>query len=116
MLVVCRSGPTFAHFDLDAGVALCDIFDAANDFRHFGVGGEGGGLGVVPALRGAASEKEWPVLMSQDGDDGSGRLRVAAVGERGGVPLELGGFGRLRATQTVHFASNALAVCIAQGR
>jgi hypothetical protein len=37
------SGPTFADFDLDVGVALCDIFDAPNDLGHFGAGRGVGG-------------------------------------------------------------------------
>lgn len=44
------SEPTFAHFDLDAGVALGDILDAPNDLGHLGAGGGVDGNGAIPAM------------------------------------------------------------------
>jgi hypothetical protein len=33
---LCLSERTFAHFDLDSGIALGDILDASHYFRHLG--------------------------------------------------------------------------------
>src|SRR3954468_17555679 len=78
--------PTFAHFDLDVGVALCDIFDAPNDFRHLGAG-RGEGLAIrSDALRCCSvmwRRKKGEQVMSQ-APSWSWRCCASAVGGRGG--------------------------------